>query len=43
MSGKKEGRELDLFSVEEQAGPGLIFWHPNGGRVRQVRGAAEST
>jgi threonyl-tRNA synthetase len=33
---RKLGRELDLFSIEEQAGPGLIFWHPHGGRVRQV-------
>jgi threonyl-tRNA synthetase len=33
---RKLGRELDLFSIEEQAGPGLIFWHPYGGRVRQV-------
>ena len=33
---RKLGKELDLFSIEEQAGPGLIFWHPNGGRVRQV-------
>jgi threonyl-tRNA synthetase len=33
---RKLGRELDLFSIEEQAGPGLIFWHPHGGRIRQV-------
>ncbi|HLJ83642.1 MAG TPA: threonine--tRNA ligase [Candidatus Eremiobacteraceae bacterium] len=33
---RKLGKELDLFSIEEEAGPGLIFWHPNGGRVRQV-------
>ena len=30
------GRELDLFSVQEQAGPGLIFWHPKGGLVRKI-------
>jgi threonyl-tRNA synthetase len=31
---RKLGRELDLFSVSEEAGPGLIFWHPKGTRVR---------
>jgi threonyl-tRNA synthetase len=33
---RKLGPALDLFSVEETAGPGLIFWHPNGTVVRQV-------
>jgi threonyl-tRNA synthetase len=33
---RRLGRELDLFSIEEMAGPGLIFWHPAGGRVRAV-------
>jgi threonyl-tRNA synthetase len=33
---RKLGKELDLFSIEEEAGPGLIFWHPAGGRVRDV-------
>ena len=33
---RRLGRELDLFSIEEKAGPGLVFWHPYGGRVRQV-------
>jgi len=33
---RKLGRELDLFSVEEDAGPGLIFWHPKGGIVRRA-------
>ncbi len=28
------GRDLDLFSVHDQTGPGLIVWHPKGGRVR---------
>ncbi len=28
------GRDLDLFSIHEQTGPGLIIWHPKGGRVR---------
>jgi threonyl-tRNA synthetase len=31
---RKLGRELDLFSVSEEAGPGLIFWHPKGTRIR---------
>ena len=29
------GRELDLFSIQELAGPGLIFWHPKGGIIRK--------
>jgi threonyl-tRNA synthetase len=33
---RKLGRELDLFSVSEEAGPGLIFWHPKGTRVRMA-------
>ncbi len=28
------GRQLDLFSIQETVGPGLIFWHPNGAMVR---------
>ncbi len=28
------GRELDLFSLQEKAGPGLVYWHPKGGRIR---------
>jgi threonyl-tRNA synthetase len=31
---RKLGKELDLFSVHEEAGPGLIYWHPKGGRFR---------
>ena len=30
------GRELDLFSVHEETGPGLIIWHPKGARVRGI-------
>jgi threonyl-tRNA synthetase len=30
------GRELDLFSVSEDVGPGLILWHPKGGMVRKI-------
>jgi len=31
---RRLGKELDLFSVHEEAGPGLIYWHPKGGRFR---------
>ena len=30
------GRELDLFSVQEDVGAGFILWHPNGGLVRHT-------
>jgi threonyl-tRNA synthetase len=33
---RKLGQELDLFSIQELAGPGLIFFHPKGGRVRKL-------
>jgi threonyl-tRNA synthetase len=33
---RRLGRELELFSVSEEAGPGLIFWHPKGTRVRLI-------
>jgi threonyl-tRNA synthetase len=33
---RKLGKELDLFSIQELAGPGLIFFHPKGGAVRKV-------
>ncbi|MCX7818941.1 MAG: threonine--tRNA ligase [Kiritimatiellae bacterium] len=33
---RRLGRELDLFSVEEAVGPGLIHWHPKGARVRCI-------
>ncbi len=33
---RKLGAELDLFSIEEEAGPGLIFWHPKGGLIRNI-------
>ena len=29
------GKQLDLFSIQELAGPGLIFWHPKGGIIRK--------
>jgi len=33
---RKLGQELDLFSFNENLGPGLILWHPKGGAVRKV-------
>ena len=33
---RRLGRQLDLFSIHEEAGAGLIYWHPNGGRIRTV-------
>ena len=32
---RRLGKELDLFSIQEDAGPGLIFWHPKGATVRK--------
>ena len=28
------GRQLDLFSIQEMVGPGLVFWHPKGAMVK---------
>jgi threonyl-tRNA synthetase len=33
---RKLGAELDLFSIQEAAGPGLIFWHAKGGLIRTI-------
>ncbi|MFP4115538.1 MAG: threonine--tRNA ligase [Spirochaetales bacterium] len=33
---RRVGKELDLFSIHEEAGPGMIYWHPKGGRIRQA-------
>jgi threonyl-tRNA synthetase len=33
---RRLGAELDLFSIQDEAGPGLIFWHPKGGLVRKI-------
>ncbi|UCD41572.1 MAG: threonine--tRNA ligase [Chloroflexota bacterium] len=33
---RRLGRDLDLFSVNEEVGPGLILWHPKGGMVRKL-------
>jgi threonyl-tRNA synthetase len=29
------GKQLDLFGIYEEAGPGLVFWHPNGSIIRR--------
>ncbi len=31
---RKLGKALDLFSIHEEAGAGLIYWHPKGARIR---------
>ncbi|NLM75927.1 MAG: threonine--tRNA ligase [Clostridiaceae bacterium] len=31
---RKLGKELELFSFDEEVGPGLVLWHPKGARVR---------
>jgi len=33
---RRLGRELDLFSTHEEAGAGLIYWHPKGARIRVI-------
>lgn len=33
---RKLGKQLDLFSIHEEAGPGLIYWHPKGAKVRNA-------
>src|SRR5919199_219354 len=33
---RRLGRELDLFSIQESYGQGLIFWHPNGAVIRKA-------
>ena len=33
---RRLGRELDLFSIQEQYGQGLIFWHPKGAVIRKA-------
>jgi threonyl-tRNA synthetase len=30
------GKQLDLYSIQEVAGSGLIFWHPKGGLIRKT-------
>jgi threonyl-tRNA synthetase len=33
---RRLGPELDLFSVSELIGPGLVLWHPNGALIRKI-------
>jgi threonyl-tRNA synthetase len=33
---RKLGRDLDLFSFHEEAGAGLVYWHPKGARTRAI-------
>ena len=30
------GKSLDLFSIQEEAGGGLVFWHPKGAIIRKL-------
>ncbi len=32
---RRLGKDLDLFSIQDDAGAGLIFWHPKGGVIRK--------
>jgi threonyl-tRNA synthetase len=33
---RRLGKDLDLFSISEDIGPGLILWHPNGAIIRRA-------
>ncbi len=33
---RKLGRELDLFSLNDEVGPGLVLWHPKGAVIRNT-------
>jgi threonyl-tRNA synthetase len=33
---RRLGKELDLYSISESVGPGLILWHPKGGMIRKI-------
>ena len=33
---RKLGKELDLFSINDEAGGGLVLWHPKGARIRKA-------
>ena len=33
---RKIGKEMDLFSIQEDVGPGLVHWHPRGARIRSI-------
>ncbi len=33
---RRLGKDLDLFSIQDEVGPGLILWHPKGALVRKI-------
>jgi len=33
---RKLGKELDLFSIQDEIGPGLVLWHPRGSKIRKI-------
>ena len=33
---RKLGKDLDLFSINDEVGPGLVLWHPNGAMMRHL-------
>ncbi len=33
---RRLGQQLDLFHIEDDVGPGLVIWHPRGGRIRNT-------
>jgi len=33
---RKLGKELNLFSISDEIGPGLVLWHPNGATIRRI-------
>jgi threonyl-tRNA synthetase len=33
---RRIGKDLDLFSIDETIGPGLVLWHPKGARIRHL-------
>ena len=33
---RRLGKQLDLFSIQEEGGPGLVYWHPKGARIRAI-------
>jgi threonyl-tRNA synthetase len=33
---RKIGKDLDLFSIDDEVGPGLVLWHPNGAMMRHL-------
>src|SRR5690606_11463107 len=33
---RRLGKELDLFSIQEEGGQGLVYWHPKGALIREI-------